>query len=287
MDQIELRGLRVRGRHGVLAFERRDGQDFLVDAVLSVDTRPAAATDDLTLTVDYGTLSERLAQIVAGEPVQLIETLAQRLASACLDEPAVQRVRITVHKPQAPISLPFSDVAVTITRDRPVQAVLALGSNLGDRQDILSGGADAIAGLAEVRVTAVSPVYETVPVGGPSQPDYLNAVMLVAISLPSRELLARLNQIEAEFDRVRVVRWGPRTLDLDIITVSGERSDDPELTLPHPRAHERAFVLAPWLDADPDAVLPGHGLVADLLARVDQSGIRRSGIPLGLPGAGA
>ena len=131
MDQIELRGLRVRGRHGVLAFERRDGQDFLVDAVLSVDTRPAAATDDLTLTVDYGTLSERLAQIVAGEPVQLIETLAERLASACLDEPAVQRVRITVHKPQAPISLPFSDVAVTITRDRPVQAVLALGSNLG------------------------------------------------------------------------------------------------------------------------------------------------------------
>ncbi|HEY0937573.1 MAG TPA: 2-amino-4-hydroxy-6-hydroxymethyldihydropteridine diphosphokinase [Trebonia sp.] len=167
------------------------------------------------------------------------------------------------------------------------QAVLALGSNLGERQDILSGGTDAIAGLTEVRVTAVSPVYETVPVGGPSQPDYLNAVILVATSLPSRELLTRLNQIEAAFDRVRVVRWGPRTLDLDIITVAGERSDDPELTLPHPRAYERAFVLAPWLDADPDAVLPGRGPVADLLARVDQSGIRRSGIPLALPEAGA
>ena len=166
-------------------------------------------------------------------------------------------------------------------------AVIALGSNLGDRQDILSGGADAIAGLTEVRVTAVSPVYETVPVGGPSQPDYLNAVLLVVTSLSSRGLLGRLHEIEAAFDRVRLVRWGARTLDLDIITVAGERSDDPGLTLPHPRAHERAFVLAPWLDADPDAVLPGHGPVAELLSRVGQSGIRRSGTVIGLREAGA
>jgi 2-amino-4-hydroxy-6-hydroxymethyldihydropteridine diphosphokinase len=166
-------------------------------------------------------------------------------------------------------------------------AVLALGSNLGNSQDILRGGAEAIAGIAEVRVTAVSPVYESVPVGGPPQPDYLNAVLLVETSLPSRALLGRLHEIEAAFDRVRLVRWGPRTLDLDIITVAGEHSDDPELTLPHPRAHERAFVLAPWHDADPAAVLPGYGPVADLLARVDQSGVRRSGVPLGLQEAGS
>jgi 2-amino-4-hydroxy-6-hydroxymethyldihydropteridine diphosphokinase len=166
-------------------------------------------------------------------------------------------------------------------------AVLALGSNLGNSQDILRGGAEAVAGIAEVRVTAVSPVYESVPVGGPPQPDYLNAVLLVETSLPSRALLGRLHEIEAAFDRVRLVRWGPRTLDLDIITVAGEHSDDPELTLPHPRAHERAFVLAPWHDADPAAVLPGYGPVADLLARVDQSGVRRSGVPLGLQEAGS
>ena len=158
------------------------------------------------------------------------------------------------------------------------RAVLALGSNLGDRNDILQGGADAIAGLPEVRLTAASPVYETVPVGGPPQPDYLNAVLLVETSLPSLELLGCLHEIEAGFDRVRLVRWGPRTLDIDIITVAGERSDNPELTLPHPRAHERAFVLAPWHDVDPGAVLPGYGPVADLLAGADQSGIRRSGI---------
>ena len=105
------------------------------------------------------------------------------------------------------------------------QAVLALGSNLGDRQDILQGGVDAIAGIEGVRLTGVSPVYETVPVGGPPQPDYLNAVVLADVTIPSLDLLDRLHEIEAEFDRVRVVRWGPRTLDIDIITVAGEHSD--------------------------------------------------------------
>jgi 2-amino-4-hydroxy-6-hydroxymethyldihydropteridine diphosphokinase len=165
---------------------------------------------------------------------------------------------------------------------RPAErkVVLALGSNLGDRGDILQGGVDAIAELAEVRLIAVSPVYETVPVGGPPQPDYLNAVVLAGTTLPPGELLDRLHEIEAAFDRVRVVHWGPRTLDIDIITVAGEHSDDPDLTLPHPRAHERAFVLAPWLDADPDAVLPGYGQVAVLLGAADQAGIRRSRVPL-------
>ena len=162
-------------------------------------------------------------------------------------------------------------------------AVLALGSNLGDRGDILQGGVDAIAGLPEVRLTAVSPVYETVPVGGPPQPDYLNAVVLAETDLPPRELLDGLHEIEAAFDRVRLVRWGPRTLDIDILTVVGEHSDDPELTLPHPRAHERSFVLAPWHDLDPGAELPGYGPVADLLAGLDASGIRRSDLTLVLP----
>jgi 2-amino-4-hydroxy-6-hydroxymethyldihydropteridine diphosphokinase len=160
---------------------------------------------------------------------------------------------------------------------------LALGSNLGDRQDILQGAVDAIVGLPGVRVTAVSPVYETVPVGGPAQPDYLNAVVLADAALPARELLDRLHEIEAAFDRVRLVRWGPRTLDIDIITFGRDRSDDPELTLPHPRAHERAFVLAPWHDADPDAALPGRGPVGELLARADQAGLRRSSLNLVIP----
>ena len=152
--------------------------------------------------------------------------------------------------------------------------VLALGSNLGDRREILQEAVDAIARIEGVRVEKVSPVYETLPVGGPPQPDFLNAVLLARTSLPTLDLLDRLHEVEAEFDRVRLVRWGPRTLDIDVITVEGERSDDPELTLPHPRAHQRAFVLAPWHDVDPDAVLPGYGPVADLLESADRTGIR-------------
>jgi dihydroneopterin aldolase len=115
-DLIALTGLRVFGHHGVLAAERRDGQEFVVDAVLSVDTRAAAATDDLAQTVDYGGLALALAAVVAGEPVDLIETLAARLATVCLRDPRVSSARVTVHKPSAPIDLAFTDVCVTVVR---------------------------------------------------------------------------------------------------------------------------------------------------------------------------
>lgn len=117
-DEISLIGLRAFGRHGVLDHERTDGQEFIIDAVLRVDTRPAAAADDLSATVDYSSLADALAAIVSGEPVDLIETLAGRLAAACLADERVQQVRITVHKPHAPVLQRLSDVTVSITRDR-------------------------------------------------------------------------------------------------------------------------------------------------------------------------
>ena len=117
-DRITVSGIRSRGYHGVFAPERRQGQDFVVDVVLALDTSDAAAADDVEATVDYGTVAQRVADIVAGEPVDLIETLAQRLADACLTEERVQQVEVTVHKPQAPIAVPFDDVSVTIVRSR-------------------------------------------------------------------------------------------------------------------------------------------------------------------------
>ena len=153
-------------------------------------------------------------------------------------------------------------------------AVLAIGANLGDRLATLRQAVAEIAKLPGTTVLRTSPVYETAPVGGPAQPDYLNAVLIVETALASRELLAKLNAIEADAGRVREVRFGPRTLDIDIISYSGETSDDPVLTLPHPRAHERAFVLAPWHDIDPAATLPA-GPVADLLAAAGGAGVRR------------
>ena len=115
-DRIVLTGLRVRGHHGVLPVEREQGQDFLVDVVLHLDTRAAAASDDVADTVHYGELAERLAEVVAGEPVDLLETLAQRLADVCLSYELVERAEVTVHKPSAPIPLDFVDVAVTVVR---------------------------------------------------------------------------------------------------------------------------------------------------------------------------
>jgi dihydroneopterin aldolase len=119
LDRIELRGLRVFARHGVLDSERVSGQEFLIDAVLWLDTRQAAGGDDLSRTVDYGALANRLVRLAEEPPVRLIETLAERLAAGCLSEPLVAEVEITVHKPQAPIAHPFGDVAVVIRRARP------------------------------------------------------------------------------------------------------------------------------------------------------------------------
>jgi 7,8-dihydroneopterin aldolase/epimerase/oxygenase len=117
-DRIALTGLRVRGRHGVLPEERVLGQEFVVDVELALDLREAAATDDVARTVHYGELAEELAAVVAGEPVQLLETLAERLAGVCLARPRVRTATVTVHKPAAPIALPFDDVSVTVVRAR-------------------------------------------------------------------------------------------------------------------------------------------------------------------------
>ncbi|GAA1665159.1 dihydroneopterin aldolase [Streptomyces yatensis] len=118
MDRVALRGLKARGHHGVLPHEREEGQDFVVDLVLGLDTRPAAADDDLGRTVHYGVVAEEVVAVVRGEPVDLIETLAERIADRCLKHDVVQEVEVVVHKPQAPITVPFDDVTITITRSR-------------------------------------------------------------------------------------------------------------------------------------------------------------------------
>lgn len=154
-----------------------------------------------------------------------------------------------------------------------MKVVLALGSNLGDRFETLQGALDSLFDAPGLEFVAVSPVYETDPFGGPEQGPYLNAVVIAQSTLEPRTLLDRAQGVENAFGRVRGERWGARTLDVDLITVGDVVSDDPELTLPHPRAHERAFVLVPWSRADPDAVLSGRR-VDDLLAALDQDYVR-------------
>ena len=160
-------------------------------------------------------------------------------------------------------------------------AYLGLGSNLGDRLAMLQRAADLLGATPGIEVVACSRVWETDPVGGPPQPDFLNVVLRIEATLAPDELLAACNDVEAALDRVRDVRWGPRTIDIDVLTIAGYVSDDPHLSVPHPRMNERAFVLMPLLDLDADPVLSDGTRVLDLPLGPDAvGGVRPVAPPL-------
>ncbi|MFH5821955.1 2-amino-4-hydroxy-6-hydroxymethyldihydropteridine diphosphokinase [Georgenia sp. AZ-5] len=291
LDQIRLSGLRAVGHHGVHPHERAQGQPFGADVVLHLDTRAAARSDDLAATVSYADVAQDVVAVLAGEPVDLLETLAERIAGVVLARPGVVAVDVTVHKPEAPLTVPFDDVELRIRRRatpgvlgrrpaRELPFVLALGANVGDRLATLRQAVADLAAVEGLRVDRVSPLALTAPVLAPGQdgqPDYLNAVVLGATTLAPLELLAAARRVEDAHGRERRERWGARTLDVDLITVGDVVAAAPELVLPHPRAHERAFVLLPWARLAPGAVLPGPhgGPVAELAARAaDRAGVR-------------
>ena len=288
-DRIRLTGVRGRGFHGVFEHERREGQEFVVDVELAVDLGAAGASDDLADTVNYGEIGAAALARIEGEPHDLIERLAELVAQDALAHPGVDEVTVLVHKPQAPVGVPFEDVTVAVTRRRePVPVVVAVGANLpwgaSGPHETATSAVESLAHHPAVHVVAASALYDSDPVGGPEQPVYVNAVVLARTSLSPRSLQRELHALEAAFDRVREVRWGARTLDLDLVqygdpaSATDVTSGSARLALPHPRAHERAFVLVPWLDADPGAVLR-HGdavvPVADLVAGLDTAGVRR------------
>ena len=303
-DAITLTGLKVYGYHGVFDFERREGQDFIVDVTLHTDTRAAAASDALVDTADYGTLAEDIAAIIAGEPLNLIETLAERIADHCLT--VADSATVTVHKPAAPVPVAFDDVSVTITRPAPeapagslpapeagdtraestgLQAVLGLGANLGQPLEALRATVTALATHPDISVEACSTAFATKPVGGIDQPDFTNAVAIVTTELSPLQLLGVCQGIELAHGRTREIRWGPRTLDIDLIrcTRTGSLDDAAaeitcetgQLVLPHPRAAERAFVLAPWAQLRPTATVTtvsGTAPITTALTRADDGG---------------
>lgn len=272
LDRITLRRISAFGYHGVLAEEREAGQQFGVDVTLHLDVGPAAATDDLHRTVNYAEVAADVVAVITGPPVDLIETVAVEIAERVLLYDGVAAVDVVVHKPYAPIPVPFADVTVQVHRRAPRgsrQVVLALGANLGDARQTLHRALTQLDRHPRVAVAAVSPLVRSAALvlpGSAPQPDYLNAVALLDTDLGPRELLALCQGVELGHDRVRTDQWGPRTLDLDLVVVGDLRRHEPSLVLPHPCAHERPFVLAPWLRVAPEAVLPGHGRVAELPA---------------------
>ena len=352
-DRIRVSGISATGHHGVFDHERRDGQTFVADVVLHVDTRPAAEQDRLDLTADYGVLAEQVVGVLAGEPADLIETVAERIAAVALTHHGVLAVDVVLHKPQAPVTVPFGDVSVEIHRslehapvvgappvmvaaqagpvgagrhgadtggvsradarhtvaapdlrqagvpaDRldepprePVDIVLALGSNVGASHETLRQVVADLARVPGVQITAVAPLARTGAVGGPEQADYLNTVVLGRATLSPRSLLHACQEVETRHGRVREERWGPRTIDIDIVAYGAMVAVADDLELPHPRAHQRAFVLEPWAQVAPDAFLPGLGggpVAALAQTAPDRGGIRWMALDWwATPGAGS
>jgi dihydroneopterin aldolase/2-amino-4-hydroxy-6-hydroxymethyldihydropteridine diphosphokinase len=276
-DRVVLQGISAYGFHGVLDVEKTDGQDFVVDVTLEVDLRRPGGSDQLAHTVNYAEVAADIVTLIKGPSLDLIESLAEQIAAAALRRSLVQSVQVTVHKPQAPVGVPFRDVSVVVERQRDMPVVIALGANLGAVQATLEAAVRQLAEVEGLGITGVSELFETDPVGGPDQPPYLNAVVLARTRLAPFSLLTELHTIEADHGRVRETRWGARSLDLDLIQYgdpgsdSDLVSDDPHLLLPHPRAAERAFVLAPWSSVDAEARLRVDGApvpVRELLAKV-------------------
>ncbi len=320
LDQIVVEGIKAEGKHGVSATERATSQAFVVDVVVHVDTRVAAREDALAQTVDYGVMAEVAASKVSGETCDLIETLAERIAVGILEATEAFAVDVIIHKPRASISTPFGDIYVAIRRDlsgrnlwvdkrigsaagladdprspeavppprdhlderpaKPVPVLLAIGGNLGDVEYTLARAVEDLGRVEGIRTLAVSPLVATKPVGGPDQPDFLNAVVRAETTLAARALLHVCQGIEMIHGREREVRDGPRTLDIDLVVYGDVTGVTDDLVLPHPRAHERAFVLAPWAAIEPQAKLPASasapgGAVADLAAAAaDAAGLQ-------------
>ncbi len=264
-DRIELRGLRVVGTHGLLPEERTRAQPFEVDLDLDVDLRPAGDSDRLADTVDYGAVAAAVERTLAGpRSFGLLEGLVAHVAAAVLQvDPADHRgdggpaqapaTPGPGHRQRGGASGP-QPVTSPPAGESPRRAFVSLGSNVGDRLAHLRTAVDLLRAEGDPPVSAVSQVYETEPVGGPDQGQYLNLVLelTVAPGTDPYRLLEQCQRLEAAAGRVRDVRWGPRTLDADLIWIDGVVLDDPKLTLPHPRWRERRFVLAPLAELAPD-----------------------------------
>ncbi len=249
-DQIRISELRAMAVVGALPHEREAAQPLRIDLVLDVDLHDAGRSDELDETVHYGLVAEQVSALVTESKDVLLERLATRIADEVLTFGRVEAVEVELTKLRPPIAVDAATTSVRIRRtvaDRQLspptthRAFIALGSNLGDRESYLRL---ALVGLSPI--VAQSQVYETDPVGGPDdQGAYLNMVVELETTLDPFALLRRCQRIEGEAMRQRVVHWGPRTLDIDIVLYDDVVIESPELVVPHPRFAERRFVLTP------------------------------------------
>lgn len=251
MDEIKIEDLEIYAYHGVFEEEKKQGQAFLISAVLSLDLRKAGKNDDLALSVHYGEVCQRISACFTEKSFDLIEAAAEYTAQdILLHFPGIQRIVIEVKKPHAPIGLPFRNVSVSIERGWK-KAYLGMGSNLGNKEAQIAEAIRKIKEDPNIREVRCSSLQMTKPYGNVEQEDFLNGVLEIQTLYTPYELLKILQRMELEAGRERLIHWGPRTLDLDILFFEGFLSDDPHLTVPHPDMQNRGFVLEPLYELCP------------------------------------
>ena len=265
-DEIHIENLQVFANHGVFPEENKLGQKFLVSAVLYVDSRAAGLQDDLTLSTQYGEVSQFMTSFLQEHTYQLIEAAAEHLTEELLlTFPLLQGISVELKKPWAPVGLPLDTVSVKIERFWH-RAYIALGSNLGDKKAYLDMAVESLGEFRGCRVEQVSDYLITAPYGGVEQDDFLNGCLCLRTLLTPEELLSVLHEIEEKAHRKREVRWGPRTLDLDILLYDDLVYDSENLTIPHIEMHLRDFVLEPLSQIAPWVRHPGLGKTVRELA---------------------
>lgn len=245
MDKIKINGLEIFANHGVFPEENILGQKFLVDCELILSLRNAGIKDDLKETPDYAKVCADINDIMTGENFKLIEAAAEKTASELLLKyNEVSEIRLEIKKPWAPVHMPVDNISVEITRKRHV-AYLGIGSNIGDREGYLDFAIDELNNDKYTKVTRVSEFIVTKPYGDVEQEDYLNGCLEIETLHTPEELLLLTADIELRAGRKRIVHWGPRTLDIDILLYDDLVYDSDRLTIPHIEMHKRSFVLVP------------------------------------------
>ncbi len=271
MDEIKIRNLEIFANHGVFPEENKLGQKFVVSCTLYLDTRKAGKGDSLEDSVHYGLVAQLIKKEMENHTFALIECVAEHLADIILDfDEKIREVEIEVKKPWAPVGLPLEDVSVKIRR-KWHEVYVALGSNMGERNQYIKKAIAALQLQEDSRVLKVSSIIETEPYGVTEQDKFLNGVLKMETKLTPWELLDSLHRIEADANRERKIHWGPRTLDLDILLYDDMVLQEDNLCIPHVDMQNRVFVLAPMAEIAPYKRHPVFGLtMKEMLSQLEE-----------------
>lgn len=251
MDKIYIKNLEIFANHGVFPEENKLGQKFIISAILHTNTREAGKSDDIVKSIHYGKVSLLMKKFIEENTFNLLETVVEKLAEEMLlDTPMLTKVNLKIDKPWAPVGMPLETVSVEIERQWH-ETFIALGSNMEDKKEYLNMAISKLMEIKGCQVIEVSSFITTEPYGITDQDEFLNGCIKMRTLLTPHELLECLHKIENEANRERIKRWGPRTLDLDIIFYDNLIHDSEDLHIPHIEMHKRDFVLRPLIELAP------------------------------------